>query len=838
MFEGVGVNFPVILDSEWLATSRHSKATLQSAKALFFREDYSGSIEKLLNAIANESCGSDSDCVSADAVIELLGWNLFYRKDYSALEDLIGQFGYEEVSERPVLNLLRQWTLLLLGNPKPVLEECNRFIAEHYKPIHPNLGSYLFLKSVALTELGLHQDAAETGETAFHLLKLGGDELSQYRCANYLGLIYRKLSNYRESLKWYKCALPYFVRNNFGARISMVQLNLGVTYYKLGDYRSSVRHLDSSLKLGKQKKWVRRECMANIGLGAVHRLNRDFEKAKEHLETAYEQARDIQFTREEALALEFMGDVFRDERNIKSAHRFYSRAATIGLQVSQTSDIVMGTFRRIGECHNLEGNQGEALTALNKALAMARAQGDRYEAAVTLRVMCETTTNAGDLKSARKYIDESVTILDEIESRHELAISLLTSAALKMQEVEDPRTATPRIVRLNQAWKQATMALELFIKVDVRWWTEQGRALVSRVSAMRNAQEKADKVAMSTGRITPPGGYNPGDVIVHQSSVMRDTLQLCDMFASTGEPVLITGETGTGKEIVAKRLHQHSDRAEGPLVIVNVAAIPDTMFEREFFGHVKGAFSGAVSNGEGYAGRANGGTLFLDEIGELPLELQPKLLRLLQESTYQALGDPKQRHTDIRLVAATNANLEQKVKNGTFRADLYYRLRILDLPLPPVRERGEDILPLMRHFLCVAAQRPVDLAEYFSQASLAAMEAYDWPGNVREIAMVARQAHVGLQALGRVDMKIRRHDQADLHLGGHEPLAMEAAAGESAPEEVVPVLNQSEMVERSRILVALDEAGSNRNNAAKALGIGRSTLYRKMIKFGIPTRRI
>ncbi|MDX2473588.1 MAG: sigma 54-interacting transcriptional regulator, partial [Candidatus Krumholzibacteria bacterium] len=244
------------------------------------------------------------------------------------------------------------------------------------------------------------------------------------------------------------------------------------------------------------------------------------------------------------------------------------------------------------------------------------------------------------------------------------------------------------------------------------------------------------------------------------------------------------------------------------------------------------------SNGEGYAGRANGGTLFLDEIGDLPLELQPKLLRLLQESTYQALGDPKQRHTDIRLVAATNANLEQKVKDGTFRADLYYRLRILDLPLPPVRERGEDILPLMRHFLCVAAQRPVDLAEYFGQASLVAMEAYDWPGNVREIAMVARQAHVGLQALGRVDMKIRRHDQADLHLGGHELLAMEAAAGESAPEEVVPVLSQSEMVERSRILVALDEAGSNRNNAAKALGIGRSTLYRKMIKFGIPTRRI
>jgi transcriptional regulator with PAS, ATPase and Fis domain len=387
------------------------------------------------------------------------------------------------------------------------------------------------------------------------------------------------------------------------------------------------------------------------------------------------------------------------------------------------------------------------------------------------------------------------------------------------------------------------MALDYFIKVDVRWWTEQGRALVSRVSAMRNAQEKADKAALTAGKKLPPGGYGPGEVIIYQSSVMRDMLQLCDMFALTGEPVLITGETGTGKEIVAKRLHQHSERADRPLVIVNVAAIPETMFEREFFGHVKGAFSGATQHGEGFAARANGGTLFLDEIGELPLDLQPKLLRLLQEGTYQALGDPKQRHTDIRLVAATNANLERKVQEGAFRADLYYRLRILDLPLPAVRDRSEDILPLMRHFLGVAAGRPVDLAEYFNRPSLAALEEYDWPGNVREVAMVARQAHVARRALGRVDMRIRQHDGPELRLSGPGLLAMEAAAQPEAASDVVLLsegavaLSQSDVVERSRILLALDEAGGNRNTAAKALHIGRSTLYRKMVKLGIPTRR-
>jgi two-component system NtrC family response regulator len=624
----------------------------------------------------------------------------------------------------------------------------------------------------------------------------------------------------------------------------MVHLNLGITHYKIGDYEAAFAHLRQSHEIGITGNWPHRQCFANIALGNVYRLTRDYETARKHLHTAYNQAQELQFPREEALALEFLGDVYRDEGAPNEARRFYARAMAIGLRIAPEGDIVMEVHRRQGECHNLEGHQGQALTSLKKALEMARAQGDRYEAAVTLRVMCETTIKSGDLKSARKCIDESVAILAEIEARHELAVSLLTSANLHLQEAEDPRTVMPRIVRLNEAWKQATMALDLFIKVDVRWWTEQGRALVSRVSAMRNAQEKADKAALTSGRMLAPGGYAPGEVIIYQSSVMRDMLQLCDMFALTGEPVLITGETGTGKEIVAKRLHHHSERADRPLVVVNVAAIPETMFEREFFGHVKGAFSGATQNGEGFAARANGGTLFLDEIGDLPLDLQPKLLRLLQEGTYQALGDPRQRHTDIRLVAATNANLERKVQEGGFRADLYYRLRTLDLPLPAVRDRSEDILPLMRHFLGVAAGQPVDLAEYFNRPSLAALEEYDWPGNVREVAMVARQAHVAKRALGRVDLRIRQHDGPELRLTGPGLLALEAsgvaeaASGtELTPTAEAVLISQSEIVERSRILLALDGAGGNRNTAARELGIGRSTLYRKMVKLGIPTRR-
>lgn len=843
--------FPVAITSSWIATKQYPASVYREALGLYELEEYEACNAMLTNLLDSFVTIGPAGNVSADRVLTLLGWSLLYSKRFENLDALLKKVSRECFNEYLELDAIRIWLLVQTGNTQEALDLCEDFEELVGNTIPATLSHVLFAKGISKYQTGCPADCIENLEIAsslYTLLKMGSGAAA---ASNYLGFVHSRLSDYRGSLMWLNRALHHYESVSLIQKQSMVHLNIGITHYKIGDYTAAFTHLNQSHKIGVDGNWPHRQCFTNIALGNVHRLTQDYKSARQHLTTAYNQAQELQFPREEALALEFLGDVYRDEGNPREARRFYARAMAIGLRIAPEGDIVMEVHRRIGECHNLEGNQGEALKSLNKALKMANAQGDRFEAAVTLRVMCETVINTGDLKSARKYIDESVSILNEIGAHHKHAISLLTSVNLALQEVEDPRSGTPRIVRLNLAWKQATKALDLFIKVDVPFWTSKGRAAVARVSAMRDAQEKADKEAMATGNVIKPGGYNPGEVIIYQSRLMRDMIQLCDMFATTDEPVLITGETGTGKEVVAKRLHAFSSRAEKPLVIVNVAAIPETMFEREFFGHVKGAFSGATSNGEGYAGRANGGTLFLDEIGDLPLDLQPKLLRLLQERTYQALGDPKQRHTDIRLVAATNADLEQNVRDGRFRADLYYRLRTLDLPLPPVRDRCEDILPLMRHFLCMAAKRPVDLREYFNQATIDALEAYDWPGNVREIAMVARQSHVAFSALGRVELKIKRPGQAELWLTGPGLVAMEAAAGDTPepvivtpvvaePETVTPPLplTHSETVERARILVALDEAGENRNEAARALGISRSTLYRKMEKYGIPTRRI
>ncbi len=824
------MNLPAGINNQWLTTSLFSAIKFNEAQELHHREEFCASNDILSSMLKSNMTLVDFEKVTGIDVLALYGWNIVFQRDNEQLTQFFLQLNEIEFDQFPQLNVIRLWGVLNLGEYQEVLEECSFFVENNYEPIHPLMAEFLFLKSYAESKLGFPDKAAINAETAYSLFRILGNPMGMGWAGNYLGLIYLQLADFRESLKWFHRILPTYIDFDLPLKQSMVNLNIGVTHYKIGDYQASFDHLHISHKLGVEGGWIHRQCFANIALGNVYRLTRAYETSRKHLHTAYNQAQKLQFPREEALALEFLGDVYRDEGLPSEARRYYARALAIGLKIAPEGDIVMEVHRRVGECHFLEGQLGRAMSELNKGLAMARAQGDRFEEAVILRVMSDASLQVGDLKSARSYIDGSVTILREIDARHELAISLMRSADLTLQEMGNGRSPLPRLTQLNEAWNQATSALDLFIRVDVPWWTEKSRAQVGRIARMRAAQERADKHA--TGKNGKAGAYNPGDVIIHTSGQMRDLLMLCDMFAGSDEPVLITGETGTGKELIARRIHQHSKCHDGNLVTVNVSAIPQTMFEREFFGHVKGSFSGADRDGEGYAARADGGTLFLDEIGDLPLEAQPKLLRLLQDGTYQAIGDPRERHSDIRLVAATNSNLQQLVAEGKFRADLYYRIRTLDLDLPPVRDRHEDVLPLLRHFLSEAANRYVDLAEYFNGPSLAAIEKFDWPGNVREIAMVARRAHVDLMSRGRVEVKIPRDKNSSLVLSGPGFLSFEAVAGDDKPG-----LTSSDASERSRLLLALDEAGGNRNAAAKALGVGRSTLYRRMFKLGIPTRR-
>jgi len=296
-----------------------------------------------------------------------------------------------------------------------------------------------------------------------------------------------------------------------------------------------------------------------------------------------------------------------------------------------------------------------------------------------------------------------------------------------------------------------------------------------------------------------------GDIIGSCPSLLQ-VFRRVEKVAVADISVLITGETGTGKELIAHELHRRSNRAEKPFVVVNCGAIPENLMESELFGHVRGAFTGAVATRQGSFQAADSGTLFLDEIGEMPLSLQVKLLRALQEREVVKVGDTKPQSVDIRIVAATNRDLEACIKEGTFREDLYYRLNVVNLHLPPLRERGDDVVLLAKFLLKKYAAEFGAAVKGFTPKALEEMRNYDWPGNVRQLENRIKKAIVlADKTLIGVD---------DLDLGGDQQRV------------VVPLTQAREDFTRQYILEILERNGGNRTRTARDLGVDPRTVFR------------
>ena len=308
------------------------------------------------------------------------------------------------------------------------------------------------------------------------------------------------------------------------------------------------------------------------------------------------------------------------------------------------------------------------------------------------------------------------------------------------------------------------------------------------------------------------------DNIIGKSPSMHEVFGLVRRLASSLANVLITGESGTGKELVARAIHYNSPRAKRGFVAVNCAAIPDTLLESELFGYKRGAFTDARTDHPGMFVEADGGTLFLDEVGDLTPPLQAKLLRVLQEREIRPLGASRPEKVDVRVLSATNRDLEQRMQKGAFREDLFYRLNVIQIALPPLRARTEDILPLANHFLAIAAERTPKQIHSFSQAALKALLSYPWPGNVRELENVIERA-VALAELSELTpddlpAHVRERRAADLLSGA---LARSLTLAD---------------VEREYITRVLEAEGGNKTRAAARLGLDRKTLYRKLEEYG------
>jgi DNA-binding NtrC family response regulator len=296
--------------------------------------------------------------------------------------------------------------------------------------------------------------------------------------------------------------------------------------------------------------------------------------------------------------------------------------------------------------------------------------------------------------------------------------------------------------------------------------------------------------------------------LICKSRAMRRVLETAAVVAPSNAPVLILGESGTGKEVVAQMIHQWSPRAQGPLVTANCAGLPESLIESELFGHTKGAFTGASQTRQGFFRAAHGGTLFLDEIGELPLHLQPKLLRALESGQITPVGSDAPIQVDTRLVAATNRDLSKEVLEGRFRDDLYYRINVIELIVPPLSERQDDLLPLARRFAVEFAGAPARLSPQAVQCLLT----YGWPGNVRELRNAIQRSCL----LCRGDVILPEH------------LPPKVAALALASKDATASAGRLSQVERAAILATLEEYSGNRTHAAKKLGISRRALIYKL----------
>jgi two-component system nitrogen regulation response regulator GlnG len=445
---------------------------------------------------------------------------------------------------------------------------------------------------------------------------------------------------------------------------------------------------------------------------------------------------------------------------------------------------------------------------------------------------------------------ESQSTLSALTSnRHDVALlDIMMPGPGGLEVLSKARTEGCRtLVIVITAASTMKNAIEATKRGALDYLTKPFESLDVVASAVGRAVEHARREKIAGGARDESSRHIAVGEIIGRSAPMQEVYKLIGRVATNDATVLISGESGTGKELVARVIHHNSQRARGPFVAVNCSAIPQGLLESELFGHERGAFTGASDRRTGKFEQAAGGTLFLDEIADLPLELQPKLLRVLQEREFSRVGGSEVLRAQVRIIAATNHDLEAAVPAGKFREDLYFRLRVIRINLPPLRERRQDIPELMDYFILKAGREMGAQARHVSAEARARLEAYGWPGNVRELQNAVLRA--ALLAGPRSTIS-----EEDVELGRSPATARQAPNSQSASLAELIGLRISEMfdnasdphdlyqklvaeLERPLIEMALKRARGNQVQAARILGLNRNTLRKKLVEHGIPITR-
>jgi DNA-binding NtrC family response regulator len=580
--------------------------------------------------------------------------------------------------------------------------------------------------------------------------------------------------------------------------LSLLQDSLrevAISEYRMGNYATALECIKKGLEVDRHAPNTRFAQALYLAKARVHIYQGNLSLARASLLNAAKHLRVSGERQYMAILKEYEGLVDMEQGKGEEAILKFDEAAKILDEIEFASYERTELILRRAEALLLLHKYPDASEEASRGLEQLNRIGEGLERGQFLRVKGVAAHYMGRPMEAAETLEKAERELRRVGDLFELGRALLDKAEL---------------LRGNQevAVADAAEAIKLFERIGLGEFAQRARdAFLIRQMRLRRSRSEA---------VNP--GRTAGQSFVASSPAMKSLVAEIDRIAEYDGVVLITGETGVGKEILARLVHERSQRLENAFVSVNCAAIPESLFEREIFGHARGAYTGADSDRHGLVEVADGGSMFLDEIGEMPLALQPKLLRLLQEGTYRRVGDATECTADIRFIVATNRDLGHQVAQGGFREDLFYRLKWFELHVPPLRERPEDVVDLVKFFLG-RESRKRGITYWMEKSAWPLIKRHAWPGNVRELEAVictaaARSGSSGCIGVAELPSALR---------GERKSRALPS----------LDLAKQLEWREREVILEALRKAQYHRSEAARLLGIRRNTLYDKMKRLGI-----
>jgi transcriptional regulator with PAS, ATPase and Fis domain len=643
--------------------------------------------------------------------------------------------------------------------------------------------------SVVNRGLGHFAEALEYSMKAIDLIKRFEVPILEYSYNN-LASVYYQLSSYDKAFQYFTLALQIALANHNSRLISQLYNNIANVYNDLTDYEKAKSYYEKALELEIEKQDEAAQATVLFNLGIVNAQLNESDKAKQFFESSIALCKKYSLNKTHAQVLAELSEMYGTENKHKSALKALQEAKKLFEKVEDTFGLANALVQEGKVYYQLNDFQ-KGLEILKQAKDLcAEFQYDNTQK-LCLEYLIKCCEKLGDVKQAFEWQSKMVKLRDESaekEYQKRLAeMQILYEVESKEKEAEMYRSKTVELEQKNKTIEQQKLKLEKTL-------------------------EKLKKAEISFEYVNKQLKDNLGSIIIGESKEIKNLITLVQKVAQTSSTsVLITGETGTGKELVARAIHDFSNRKENNFCAVNVSAVPEQLFESEFFGYKKNAFTGAMKDKAGWFEIANKGTLFLDEIGTLNPPMQSKFLRVLENQSFAPIGSNKEIYTDLRIISATNDDLHSLMAKKHFRMDLYHRFAAFVIHIPPLRERTQDIPVLLDYFINKFAQPMGKKIQKIENQVVTSLLAYNFPGNVRELRNMVERA---LIICNSSTLRLCHFVIPEMHIS----------------EEVVIPLEENDKI---MVLRALKMTGFHQANAAKLLDITPKSLERRMIKYNL-----